>query len=116
MRKKLGSDFGVRKKFHAVFRRFGKKVGYSGHSEETILLVHVRDAETGQVLTDHLWFKYTKGFERAGIRPGQKIEFEARIKAYKKGYVNRKYNIDQSRADYRLSHPTKIRMVSGGAL
>ena len=112
MRKKLESNKDVRKKFHAVFSRFGKKVSFSGYSDQTILLIDVRDAETQETLTDHVWFAYTRGFENIPLRPGAKVEFEARIKEYKKGYVNRRFKIDQSRVDYKLSYPTRIRIIN----
>src|SRR5688572_19414721 len=111
MRKLLASEKGVRKKFHAVVNRFGKKSNYHGYSDETILLVSVIDAETNTVVADHLWFSLTKGFEKLNLKPGMKVEFEARIKPYKKGYVNRRYNMDQSRMDYKLSNPTKLAVI-----
>jgi len=112
MRRLLSQDEGVRKKFHAIFNRFGKKVNYHGYSDQTVLLLQVIDVETNKVITDHLWFGYTKGFEKVDLRPGVKIEFEARIKLYKKGYVNRRLNIDKSRVDFKLSHPTRISLIS----
>ena len=111
MRKQLGSDIGVRKKFRAVFSRFGKKTNYHGYGGQTVLLINVRDAETDLVAADHVWFAYTKGFENVKLEPGVTLAFEARVKSYKKGYVNRRYKIDQRRADYKLSHPTRIVVV-----
>lgn len=112
MRKLLASEKGERKKFHAVFSQFGKKVNYQGYTDRTILLLNIMDAETNNIVTDHIWFSYTKGFEKINLEPGLKVEFEARIKAYKKGYVNRKYNINNSKLDYKLSHPTRISIVN----
>lgn len=111
MRKKLAAEDGVRKKFRAVFSRFGKKVNYQGYSETTVLLVNIVDPETNSAVADHLWFTYTKGFENARITEGSTIEFEARVKEYSKGYVNKKYGINQRKRDYKLSHPTKIAVV-----
>jgi hypothetical protein len=62
-------------------------------------------------VADHLWFAYTKTFQAVELRPGALVEFEARIKQYTKGYVNKKYGIDQREIDYKLSHPTKVRVV-----
>ena len=112
MRKVLGADAGIRKKFRATVSRFGKKTNYKGYSDETILLLNVTDMETFKVVTDHVWFAYTKGFEKLKLFPGVVIEFEARIKSYRKGYVNRKYKIDESRVDFKLSHPTRITLKS----
>ena len=111
MRKHLESVKEQRKKFRAVFTRFGKKTNYHGYSDQTVLLTNVRDAETNKVVTDHLWFAYTKGFEKVVLTPGGAIEFDARIKAYKKGYVNRRYGMVERSIDYKLSHPTRIVVV-----
>jgi hypothetical protein len=111
MRKLLASEKGFRKKFHAVFRRFGRKVNYHGYSDETILLVRVTDAETNTVVADHIWFSLTKGFEKLNLKPGMKVEFEARIKSYRKGYVNRSSNLDHRTMDYKLSNPTRIAVI-----
>lgn len=113
MRKTLAKAEGQRKKFHAVFDRLGKKVNYKGYSEDTILLVNITDAETNQVVADHLWFSYTAGFEKITLSEGVRLEFEARVKEYRKGYVNSRYKINQSRKDFKLSHPTKIRIIPG---
>lgn len=111
MRKELAKNEGERKKFTAVFVRLGKKVNYKGYSEETILLQHIKDAESQRIVTDHIWFSFTKGFQQLALSEGTTIEFEARVKEYTKGYVNRRYGIDESKRDYRLSHPTKIKVV-----
>ena len=113
MRKELSKNDGQRKKFTAIFNRIGSKRNYKGYSEPTILLIFVIDLETNKKVTDHLWFTLTKGFETAGIKEGKEgaiVEFEARIKEYKKGYVNNRYKINNGEIDYKLSHPTKIRL------
>ena len=71
-------------------------------------MVGVTDAETNTIVADHIWFSLTKGFEKLNLKPGMKVEFEARIKSYKKGYVNRRYDMDNSRMDYKLSNPTRV--------
>lgn len=111
MRKNLEDKIGLRKKFRAVFTRFGKKVNYNGYTDITILLTNIVDTETNLVVTDHHWFAYTKGFENAPLKEGATIEFEARVKMYKKGYVNRKLSINKRQSDYKLSHPTNIQIV-----
>lgn len=108
MRKELAKKEGERKKFKATVSRLGKKTNYLGHREDTILLVNITDAETNRIITGHLWFSFTKGFETACVKPGDIIEFEARVRKYSKGYVNRRYGINQTQMDYRLSHPTHI--------
>jgi len=111
MRKELARTAGVRKKFRGVFIRIGKKAGFNGYSEETILLKNIVDAETNKVVADHLWFNFTKGFENIFLSEGSVLEFEARIKEYRKGYVNTRYKINDRVSDYKLSHPTKIRRI-----
>ncbi len=111
MRKELARESGARKKFRGIFVRLGKKAGFNGYSEETILLKNIQDAETNRMVADHVWFGYAKGFEKLSLTEGITIEFEARVKEYRKGYVNPRYKINNSSIDYKLSHPTKIRKV-----
>jgi hypothetical protein len=112
MRKQLASKVGERKKFTAVFSRLGKKAGYTGYSVETILLTKVMDAETSELVTDHLWFTFTKGFQAAALQEGNQLEFEARVKGYAKGYVNKNLSINREKRDYKLSNPTKIKRLT----
>ncbi|HTF20134.1 MAG TPA: hypothetical protein VK658_18820 [Chryseolinea sp.] len=101
----------VRKKFRGVFQREGKKTNWHGYGEPTILLRSITD-DAGKVVTDHLWFNKTKSFDALGrLDQGDVIEFEARITPYRKGYVNRRGKIDESSTDYKLSRPTKLRIV-----
>jgi hypothetical protein len=112
MRKILIDSLGDRKKFVGTFVRLGKKKNYRGYSEETILLKDIKDVETGKIVTDHVWFAYTKSFQSIALLPGAQIEFVARIKQYEKGYRNVRYKIDNRTIDYKLSHPTKISLVA----
>lgn len=111
VRKRLASDEGERRRFRARFERFGKKAGYNGYSETTVLLRDITDASTNELLTDHSWFAYTRGFEKLKLEENVVIEFEARVKKYAKGYVNKNYGINRRTHDYKLSHPTKIVIV-----
>lgn len=112
MRKKLADKEGARKVFTAIFSRLGKKAGYTGYSVETILLRKVTDVATGELVTDHLWFTFTKGFQLFGLKEGDVLEFEARVKSYTKGYVNKRLAIDKEKRDYKLSNPTKIKRLT----
>lgn len=111
MRKELAALAGERKKFRATFSRLGKKINFKGYSEDTILLTEVRDALTNQVVTGHVWFSYSKAFERVTLTEGTVIEFEARIKEYEKGYVNKRARINNKVKDFKLSHPTRIKNI-----
>ena len=112
MRTGLKKELGNRKKFKGIFVRIGKKAGFNGYSQETILLKDVIDLEHGAIVTDHLWLNLTKGFEALAIKEGMSLEFEARITEYAKGYVNKRYKIDRQKKDYKLSHPTKFRIAT----
>jgi hypothetical protein len=112
MRRNLAKEEGARKRFTAVFSRTGKKINFNGFSEDTLLLTDVRDAETNSRVTDHIWFAYSKVFDKLNLQPGMKIAFDARIKQYKKGYKNRKLGISDHAVDYKLSHPTKVVILS----
>lgn len=110
MRKELRKMDGVRTTFQGEFVRFGKKRGWEGRTEETVLLCNVILVETGEKVTDHLWFNYTKGFVRAEIYPGCIIKFDARVGVYKKGYHGRREDVYKPTGiDYRLERPTKIK-------
>jgi hypothetical protein len=108
MRTTLARQEGQRKKFQGIFVRLGKKVNFKGHSEETILLKNIFDLEAQRVVADHIWFSYTTGFQKIRLEEGCLVSFEARVRKYVKGYVNRQYKMDHRREDFKLSHPTKI--------
>jgi hypothetical protein len=112
MRKALGEKEGERRSFQATFVRFGSKRGYQGYKEETILLKNIIDVETNKIVADHSWFNFTKSFQTLNLTEGIQIRFDARIKEYRKGYVNRRYGIDNSKKDYRLSHPTNVSIAT----
>jgi hypothetical protein len=112
MRTGLKKELGQRKKFKGIFVRTGRKSGFNGYSQETILLKDITNLEHGVVVTDHLWLNLTKGFEALKVKEGMTLEFEARIKEYTKGYVNKHYKIDHQKKDYKLSHPTKFRIAT----
>ncbi len=111
MRKKLAEQAGERKKFRAIFKRIGKKTSFTGYSEDTILLSDVREAYTLTPVADHVWFSYTTGFEKINLTENCVIEFEARVKSYRKGYVNKPLGLTNRVNDYKLSHPTKIKKI-----
>jgi hypothetical protein len=108
MRHKLSAEEGQRKRYIATFSRVGKKRNFKGYSEDTILLVDVRDGNTNEKVCDHVWFTFSKAFEQIRFEEGMQISFEARVKEYKKGYVNRSLNVNRSKKDFKLSHPTKV--------
>lgn len=110
MRKALQEREGERATFSATFERFGIKNGYRG-PQHTILLTDVCDA-TGTPVCDHLWFNLTQGFEELALEPGDRIQFDARVKKYVKGYLGRREDVYAPvGVDYKLSYPTKISIM-----
>lgn len=91
--------------FTATFIRFGFRDGYKG-PVKTILLQDV--LLDGKIVTDHLWFDLTKGFESADLLPGDVVEFCARVSIYEKGYKGYRNDVFDRpiEKDYRLSRPT----------
>jgi hypothetical protein len=116
--RKLLEDLGDEKRhsFIGIFERKGLKSGYKGPIE-TILLLHIKTAETGKEVADHLWFNLTKGFERAHLKHGDKVKFNARVSYYEKGYKGYRddfelYAEHPIEIDCRLSYPTKIQKIN----
>lgn len=111
MRNKLKVIDGERRTFYGEFVRLGLKSGYKG-TEETVLLKNIYDT-SGQFITDHLWFNLTKSFEKLNLKPGDKVQFDARVTSYTKGYKGRYAGIlnpskAKEKADFKLSYPNKI--------
>lgn len=110
MRKNLQKINGTRATFTGVFERFGTKNGWNG-PEKTVLLKDIRNS-SGEIVADHLWFNYTKGFQMLPLSPGVEVKFVARVKLYEKGYKGYREDVYKPiEYDYKLSHPTKICLV-----
>lgn len=71
---------------------------------KTLLLVDVKD-KNGATLTDHVWFHLTKGLDKADLKPGDMVRFEARVGTYRKG------RRDSDDYDYKFEYPEKIAKV-----
>lgn len=103
MRTDLGKKYGERERFLGTFSNFGIKSGYK-HELTTILFINIKDLH-GNLLTDHLWFNFTKEFEdlycREHLHTGTILSFNARVTSYNKGYTKEEW-------DYKLSHPRKF--------
>lgn len=111
MRETLASVEGVRTEWTGTFRRYGTKPAYKGPPLKTVLLVDLKDAAANPVC-DHLWFNFTKEFERLDLKEGERVKFCARVTGYWKGYGGR----DEQSHDFKLSHPTKIARITPAAL
>ena len=123
MRNKLKNVDGLRQSYVGVFERYGQKRRYKPKKvngewvdfDTTVLLKDITDLN-GRPICDHLWFNFTKGFESLKlieIDSGVSIQFDARSKQYVKGYVNHREWIDEREVDYKLSHPTKFKILLG---
>lgn len=110
-RKKLAERDGARFRVTAKVKRFGTKTGFEGRIEPTILLTDLHDAETGEHLTDHLWF--TRGKSWQPVKEGDCVAFDARVDSYVKGYQGQRWDVDRTRQiDYKLTRPTKIEVLA----
>ena len=111
MRKALAAQEDERSSFSGTFERFGSKPGWQGRQEQTVLLKDVCD-RTGTRVCDHLWFNLTKAFALLNLQSGDTVAFDARVKAYEKGYFGRRWDVYKpAEIDYKLSHPTRVRKV-----
>lgn len=136
MRKDLGGVGSVvRKRFRGVFVRFGSKRGWQGDVEDTILLRDIVLLDSGKRVSDHLWFNFTQGFsdaicsflgvdydfrqddvQRMLLEHHAVFEFDGRVAEYVKGWQGRRAEEEgeASRSvDWKISHPTKVRIVGG---
>ena len=111
MRKQLANQEGVRETFTGKFVRYGSKNGWHG-PDKTVLLSDIKNVE-GNIITDHLWFNFTKGFENLKLKENDIVQFDARVKSYVKGYMGYRDDVwKPTMRDYKLSHPTKLKVVS----
>lgn len=111
MRKHLKEKEGQRLRFSGTVDRYGTKAGYCGVPVPTICIKQLVYADTGQTACDHVWFSVGKQIDQLNLKPGDRVDFDARISTYTKGYVNIRQGIDNRQIDYRLSHPTKLERV-----
>lgn len=58
----------------------------------------------------------TKLLKAAGpLAAGDVVEFDARVRPYVKGYVNRREYIDEREIDFKLGYPTRVSVRRSGA-
>lgn len=98
--------------FSGVFVREGLKSAYRGLPLPTVLLKDVKLKDSDKIITDHLWFNKTKGFEALNLKEGDIVQFDARIDSYTKGYQGYREDVcSYTEIDYKLSYPTKIKLI-----
>jgi hypothetical protein len=111
VRSELKKLDGARFRCRAKVSRFGTKPAFRGPPIATILLVNIVDADTGDMLADHLWLTVGKWSE--SLSAGDNIEFNARSSEYIKGYRgNRDIDAAPPSLDWKLSRPTKVSVMA----
>ena len=110
IRVELQKRDGDRFRCRATVDRFGNKPAYRGYPIPTILLRNVVDAESGKLLTDHLWF--TTGKWSSMLTIGDIFEFDARVSDYIKGYRGYRDDVDAPiTQDWKLQRPTNVTVI-----
>lgn len=113
MRKKMEHLKEQRRKFTAIFVRYGRKNGWKGRSETTLLFNDIIDVKTNKKVTGHIWFNLGKRFATLNLKEGEKISFDARVTEYLKGYRGHRDVHRYVERDLRLSNPTNIIKIGG---
>lgn len=111
MRKSLKQLCGKRMRFRGVIDRYGWKKDINGNYKETILLKNICLIESDDIVTDHVWFTCGKTIS-SDLPIGSVIEFDARVAIYMKGYKNSFLGINNRKKDYKLSNPTKLKLIA----
>ena len=109
----LESCVGRRIRVTAVFVAVGKRKALTD-PRLTVLVRDVRDADSGEALTDHLWFNRGSVWKAANLTPGDLICFNARSIEYRTGYwgPSKIRQIDApARRDYRLTPPEGLQVI-----
>lgn len=106
--KMIGSE--ERHVFYGTFERYGIKNGYKDPLK-TVLLVDIKD-KNRKIITTHLWFNLTKGFEKLEMKRGDLVTFKGRIKPYIKGYMGKRDDVFAPiEMDYLIEYPTQVKIV-----
>ena len=114
MRKELKA-IGMQERYTFVgeFVREGLKNSFKGPPLPTVLLKEIRLKDSDKIITDHLWFNKTKGFDVLNLKEGDIVQFDARVNSYIKGYQGYREDVwSHTEKDYKLSYPTKIKIIN----
>jgi len=99
-----------RLRFRGTVVRFGKTHGRKAWKKTTLLIRNVEACDGARLdggrayRTDHIWMIVGKQLEQHALRPGAAIEFDARVRWYRKA----------GGWDLRLSHHTRISLEQRG--
>ena len=111
MRRKLRDWNGQRLTFQATVQRWSVRHGYKGPID-TVLLKDLTCK--GDLVADHLWFDVGKWCTPLRGSIETKIELDARVTKYEKGYRGHQFEVTIERPvtyDYRLSNPTNLKIL-----
>ena len=109
LKERIGQTLQVR----AIFERNGFR-NSPDKVCRTVLVKNIRECESGEILTGHLWFEMEKPWKKLGLAKGDMVEFTARATEYRKGYWGRKVRPgcpNPPRTDYHLTPPKEIKVV-----
>ncbi len=119
MRIRLANRAGSIATYTATFKRYGGRPGHNGATIKTLLLVDILDAR-GNRVTGHQWFTTCRTWERFNMVTGQRLQFVASVKRYRKGYRGRLEDYEEQdhgpRTDFKLAWPRDVRLVKLGAM
>ena len=112
-RRRLEARVGQKIRVTAVYVRIGIRQA-GGRSYPTVLVRNVRDADSGRLLADHLWFNRGSIWKKTRLRLGDTVEFEARAIEYRTGYWGpdpiRRLE-EPPRVDFKLTPPAGLRVA-----
>jgi hypothetical protein len=97
----------------ATYARMGSKSN-RGRDFPTVLLIDLRDANTGELLTDHMWFNRGRVWRSSQLLVGDVVLFEARSIEYRTGYWGPdpiRRQAEPPRCDYRLTPPENLQIL-----
>jgi hypothetical protein len=114
MRRQLQKKEGERQFFRGTYERSGTKHGWNNKTAITLLFKEITDVD-GNIVCNHLWFNYTKEFEKLfPWKTGEIAQFAARVTRYVKGYAGHKEDVafeKPRQLDFKLSRPTCITKI-----
>ena len=92
--------------FTGYYERFGRIRGKG--KKYTICLRNVHD-DKNNYLCDHIWLNVGKQIKELGaLHKGDKIQFNARVKKYRKGSIKRGIPVSM---DYKFTYPSKVHLI-----
>jgi hypothetical protein len=80
----------------------------------TVLIENVVDANSGELLADHLWLNAGKSWDRSALKPGCTVRFQARVIPYRAGYWGKcklKRDENRPRINYALTSPKGLEVI-----